>query len=415
MLSERLEGKMSEAGSLEREENELIDVLNYVLRERGYNNLKVANREGKQRIVIAGDWGINGNTMKRWIKVDRIPEGENAGRLAAKGYATERDIGVLLGIKEPEKHYLTKVVDFIDLGMFGYGLASGEDDFSGCSSLSNYTAKNGPLSQKEWLDLVSQGLIAERYLIEGTGLFHKDVKPGNFLVRGVDGGLEIRLTDFVIAGKIKDARESLLPSFGGHIVTDPLLMGCFTGKRRAYGEDSEIYSFGNTLLYALLGRFCFDYNSFNKTAVSCKGGEDLLRDGMLDADRHKRVFKKELKELPRWARIYREMLTKCLTLEESERYGSFRELQADFENVLNPGFFGRLRYSLGAKIGSGVLVAGLGVGGFFFDRYFGKTADLASKEEERISCFGSEWNGRDLGIGNNYMVAKVSAHLKGNY
>ena len=133
------------------------------------------------------------------------------------------------------------------------------DYFAG-ETLADHVGQYGPLDTNAAVDLakrVASGLAKAH----ARGILHRDVKPGNLLVRQTFDGLEVKLIDFGLALRAVDntttMKSSLDLTLAGASIAGtldyaaPEQMGKLKGV--AVGPYSDVYGFGKTICYALFG------------------------------------------------------------------------------------------------------------------------------------------------------------------
>jgi serine/threonine protein kinase len=156
---------------------------------------------------------------------------------------------------------------FVRMTDCGYVNAAGKsrpylvmDYFDGIP-LEDFVKEHGPLSPadvKQIIKPIAQGLLTAH----GKGILHRDVKPANVLVREEEDGWRVKLIDFGLALK-QDALRNTIQSPAGSDRTligmsvagtvdyaAPEQMGKLEG---ALGPHSDVYGFGKTCTFALLG------------------------------------------------------------------------------------------------------------------------------------------------------------------
>src|SRR5262249_13847844 len=133
------------------------------------------------------------------------------------------------------------------------------DYFEG-QNLADCVAERGPLSPAELVALakpVAEGLHAAHR----NNILHRDVKPGNLLVRREKAGWRVKLIDFglalkqdVIYASIKTPGSSLRSAIGSSVAgtidyAAPEQLGRLPGV--SPGPAADVYGFGKTCCYAL--------------------------------------------------------------------------------------------------------------------------------------------------------------------
>ena len=146
----------------------------------------------------------------------------------------------------------------------GYTIAASKSrpyfvmDYFDGTNLEEHVQKNGPLSPEEMVMVarqVADGLRAAH----GKSILHRDVKPANLLVRKDSSGWHVKLIDFGLALRRDASRETVSSwktlrgsSIAGTLgYAAPEQMGKTEGAK--VGPYSDVYGFGKTCYYALLG------------------------------------------------------------------------------------------------------------------------------------------------------------------
>jgi serine/threonine protein kinase/TM2 domain-containing membrane protein YozV len=126
-------------------------------------------------------------------------------------------------------------------------------------TLEEHVGKHGPMPFERAVGVAIQ--IAEALeAAHGMNVLHRDVKPGNVLLKAGAGGFEVRLIDFGLAMKherlesagssMRNTRTVMGASIAGTIgYAAPEQMGKLPGVR--VGPPADIYGFGKTLAYVL--------------------------------------------------------------------------------------------------------------------------------------------------------------------
>ena len=125
-------------------------------------------------------------------------------------------------------------------------------------------AQRGKLPADEAIRLMLQACAGLQHAHD-TGLVHRDVKPGNFLVR--DDGV-LKVADFGIA---RTADATRLTQFGTILGT-----AAYLAPEQAAGEEvtaaADIYSLGAVLYELLTGRPPYQFDSLIELAAKQSGG-----------------------------------------------------------------------------------------------------------------------------------------------
>ncbi|MFO0927782.1 MAG: serine/threonine-protein kinase [Gemmataceae bacterium] len=133
------------------------------------------------------------------------------------------------------------------------------DYFEGVS-LAEFVEANGRLSTREVVELARQ-MAGGLQRAHAQGILHRDVKPGNVLVRPGADGLEVKLIDFGLALRASTPgstrRASLDRTLAGASIAGtldyaaPEQMGKLPGV--TVGPASDVYGFAKTCCFALFG------------------------------------------------------------------------------------------------------------------------------------------------------------------
>ncbi|CAI4216415.1 unnamed protein product [Parascedosporium putredinis] len=141
-------------------------------------------------------------------------------------------------------------------------------EFISGGDLGKYINAYGPLPEDTVKSVASQLLDAFEYLHENN-ITHRDVKPDNILVSGVEP-FEVKLTDFGLS-KMVDSEQTFLRTFCGTLLyCAPEVYTEFTeydhmGRRnprikarrpvgQRYGHAVDVWSLGGVLFYTLTGK-----------------------------------------------------------------------------------------------------------------------------------------------------------------
>jgi eukaryotic-like serine/threonine-protein kinase len=158
-------------------------------------------------------------------------EARTTASLQANGIANVFDYGEVGGGRDIPVAYL--VMEYVD----------GEP-------LSAQLARDGRLPAARVLDIVRQAALA---LAEAhrVGMVHRDVKPGNLLVRRSDGA--VKITDFGIAR----AADAVPLTQNGMVVGTAQYFSPEQAEGRLVGPPSDVYSLGVVAYECLAGRLPF--------------------------------------------------------------------------------------------------------------------------------------------------------------
>ena len=117
-------------------------------------------------------------------------------------------------------------------------------------SLADLVRRNGPLSSPQVAQL-GERVLAALQAAHAAGIVHRDVKPANILV-APDG--RVKLTDFGIAHAVDDPRLTT----SGMIVGSPAFMAPERVEGREAMPESDLWSLGATLFFAVEGTVAFE-------------------------------------------------------------------------------------------------------------------------------------------------------------
>jgi serine/threonine protein kinase len=126
-------------------------------------------------------------------------------------------------------------------------------------TLEDHIAQHGPLSATDLL-AVARPVADALHAAHARGILHRDVKPGNLLLRRDGIGWRVKLIDFGLAlkqdvlqsvsGPAQSARTTIGVSVAGtRDYAAPEQMGRLPGVK--VGPHSDVYGFGKTFCYAL--------------------------------------------------------------------------------------------------------------------------------------------------------------------
>ncbi|MBI2148819.1 protein kinase [Candidatus Woesearchaeota archaeon] len=388
-----------------------LELLRRILPD-SYKNIRFFREGGTRKCYIA-EWGPG--RQKRVIKVDKKPDSPRARRHVDRGCTSTNDLHALASIPNAETNNLSGLVDYF---INDDKVIVIEPHFES-QSLEEVVAEN-PLNRKEFEKAFSNILKGANYLISSVGMYHRDLKPSNILVNRKI--CSVRITDMANARKKEQVKSDYEPTVGGHLVTDPRLIGKFTGREKLYDESAEIYALGTDMYFALTGEYPFEYDPDNGTAVVYGTSENILNEsGKLNTKKHNEVLKRAIKKIPSHSKVYRQIIEKCLTLDEDKRYNSLEKLTWDFQatvkdDYLNTPRFDRFAGWFGLSFvgGFGLLCLG-GLANAIYTLATGKELFSENKpaivEKEKYEV-GAEWNGGNLTITNNLIDVSVRVNKK---
>jgi serine/threonine protein kinase len=225
------EARRARAASLPADETPVLSL-------RGYRFLRELHRGDVSRVLLAEE-GASGE--ERAVKVLRqVPDtGETGARLFDRFL---QEYEVIRDVRQPN------VVRIYDLGIADHG-AYITMEYLGAGSLrARMTAGLSPAEALEYARQMAAALAA----IHEAGILHRDLKPGNVMLRD-DSTLV--LIDFGLA---KEMRLHAGLTGGGRIFGTPYYMSPEQGHGTAVDARSDLYSLGVILYEMLTGRRPFD-------------------------------------------------------------------------------------------------------------------------------------------------------------
>nr|WP_307163331.1 serine/threonine-protein kinase [Streptomyces rishiriensis] len=188
-------------------------------------------------------------------------------------------------------------------------------------SLERIMAEEGPLGPHDTAR-IGLGLVTALRQVHARGVLHRDIKPGNVLVEGMDsagdGGTGVRrivLTDFGIAA-IQDTKALTMV---GMLVGSPDYMAPERISGHPQGPPSDAWSLGATLCAALAG-----HSPFSRETTLATLHAVLYEEPRLPSD----------------AGPLYDILTALLTKEPTAR-PTLDDLESTLERIASPGGAGR--------------------------------------------------------------------------
>mmetsp|Transcript_10222 Transcript_10222/g.22676 ORF Transcript_10222/g.22676 Transcript_10222/m.22676 type:complete len:378 (-) Transcript_10222:25-1158(-) len=159
-----------------------------------------------------------------------------------------KEIGILLGL---ECDCLVR----LEGAFFESGIVTMVLEYMDCGSLYSIFRKYQQHSGNKGLPEASVAAIAYQILwgiafLHHEGMIHRDIKPENILVNSSG---EVKLTDFGIASSKKEHGE-----MNSTVVGTVKFMSLERLRAQPYGPESDIWSFGLTLIYCASGLSPFE-------------------------------------------------------------------------------------------------------------------------------------------------------------
>jgi serine/threonine protein kinase len=164
--------------------------------------------------------------------------------------------------------------------------------------LQSWLARNGPLDRRAALSLVAQvcGALADAHAM---GVAHRDVKPGNVLLRSHPEGLIPYLCDFGIAiDGSGDGRTRAGPARTGTLIGSPAYMAPERHFGHVADEPGNIYSVGCLLWATLTGDAPYTGTDFQMMNSHINGPVPRLGTGHPVDDRIDEVLARALDKDP---------------------------------------------------------------------------------------------------------------------
>lgn len=351
-------------------------------------------------------WGPSGE--ERIAKTDGSTNNPRASRHMSRGCDTANEWIKMSAFDEPELYHINPILDYYVTEEDGKEVVITIEKFrKGYVSLDTLLKSSGPLDNRTSEIIFSKYLKAETYLMKKMGLFHRDHKASNMLVR-INNTIDFWLIDFTNATKMDTLTEKYMPTVGGHFITDPLLIGKFTNSEKRYSLQSEIFGMGTELYHMLTGNYAFEFDPDKGTAVHLETGENVLDDvGRINFNKYEKLLHKSLHKLKGDKKKWRPFIEKLITLDESKRYSSLDDMASDFYKTMKKKSFKQYlkdHWQLYSAIGLFTLASTGIIAKSFIDN--GKLEDDASKYKVY-----SEWNGIGPTIENNFAQPEIVAYV----
>ncbi len=311
--------------------------IEHMVRDSDHNISEIAKRENtvekylsdKYTDVIYWDtpgprinfkvlWGPSGE--ERIAKTDGSTNNPRASRHMSRGCDTVNEWIIMSSFDESELFHINPILDYFEAEEDGKKVMITIEKFrKGYVSLDTYLKANGALDNRTSEIIFSKYLRAETFLMKKMGLFHRDHKASNMLVR-INDTIDFWLIDFTNATKMDKLTEKYMPTVGGHFITDPLLIGKFTGKEKKYNLQSEIYGMGVEFYHMLTGNYAFEFDGDKGTAVHLESGENVLDEvGRINYNKYEKLLNNSLHKLKGDKKKWRPFLEKLITTDEGNK------------------------------------------------------------------------------------------------
>ena len=208
------------------------------------------------------------------------------------------------------------IINILDFGITDSGIPYMVlENFEG-RALSAILEEDGPLTLEECWIVFSQVCGGLSYAHE-QGIYHRDVKPGNILIKGLGSDdVEVKIIDFGVAkvseltGRGVDYQGNTLAGSPGYMAPDQVL-------GHEYDQRSEVYSIGCVLFEALTGKKPFEADSALEL-LSMHAHNEIPR----LADHGVRLMHIE---------SVQQIIDRCLAKDLNERFQSMDELMQAIE------------------------------------------------------------------------------------
>ena len=215
-------------------------------------------------------WRAEDLSLGRTVAVKEVtfPPGVGEPEREVLRERTRREARMAAGLDHPSA---VTVYDVVEEGGATYVVM----ELVPSRTLAEVIRADGPLSPRRAAE-VGLGVLGALSAAHARGIVHRDVKPGNVLVR--DDG-RVVLTDFGISTATGD--PSLTTT--GVLVGSPAYMSPERARGRVPGPASDLWSLGATLYAAVEGRAPFDRGEALPTlsAVLSEPHEPFVRSGAL--------------------------------------------------------------------------------------------------------------------------------------
>ena len=361
-----------------------------------YDNIIYYDTPGP-RINFRLTWGPG--KEERVAKTDGSTSNPRASRHMSRGCDTANEWIKMSAFDEPELNHINPILDYFITEENGKEVVITIEKFrKGYVSLDTLLKSSGPLDNRTSEIIFSKYLKAETYLMKKMGLFHRDHKASNMLVRNGET-IDFWLIDFTNAVRTDSTTEKYMPTVGGHFITDPLLIGKFTSKEKKYNMQSEIYGMGAEFYHMLTGNYAFEFDPDKGTAVHLESKENVLDgNGTLDNSKYEKLLGKSLHKLKGDKKKWRPFIERLITSKEEDRYQSLDDMAKDFYKTMRKrsiSHYFKDRWKTYTAIGALTLAS---IGLFVNNSY--------TKEEMELELskyhVSSEWNAGKMEIGNNF-------------
>lgn len=230
------------------------------------------------------------------------------------------------------------IIQILDSFFIGNRVANIEDYYE-AQDLETWIERFGPVSNEDKFENIFYQVIdAAKYLNCDKGILHRDIKPSNILV-GEES--HVKIGDLESCCRKHEVEEKYMPTRGGANFAHPLLLNALIGDTKSCAsERTEVYSIGASMFYALTGENIFNYKieideDGKEIIIGNKSSKiSLLRNHTkiekITTKEHEKILRKQLKLVPR---KYRNLIYKCLTLNNKKEIKGTYELKQEFDKI----------------------------------------------------------------------------------
>ena len=316
------------------------------LKELGYEPVKRLG-EGRTSHALLTKFKKGDVLRYRVVKIPKDEQIETPGHLINTKRGDPNKIEVMTS-NELSHPNIIAIVDNFDLN----GRNAIAEEYTDATDLETIVNSVGKITDEDKIRAIFRQVTeGEKYLLHRAHKVHRDIKPSNIFVS--DNGL-VQIGDLQNCARGYELSDVVLPTRGGSPFAHPsLLEAPVTEWPTRASEETEIYSIGASLYFALTGELPFDYKlefdedgkeiliGDKKFKVSLKSGDKKIE--KIDEKKHERQLKKKLKKVPK---AFRKIVHKSLSLNDKVEYRNIFELEDDINNS---------EKGLARKIGEAVL------------------------------------------------------------
>jgi len=275
--------------------------------------------------------------------------------------------------------------------------------------------------RKRFENVFSQVSDAVLYMHSDRRYLHRDIKLSNILVNEKD---LVKLDDLQNSAPIDSIEELLLPTRGATQNAHPRVLNDFMQSiPTRCTEKTDVYALACSMYKGITGNDAFSYRlRFDAEGNPIALKNETINVSLFDGDRkislinrreHERTLNNVLKKLPRWARRYKDLLRRGMTLGEDgyNKHNPITEFREDFKYASKDNVWDWLKEPVVRYVGVS-LIALAGLLGYAFQEVLrdAETKFTHLTEESKQYSVGALWDGKNLEIGNNYVSMEMSAY-----